>query len=294
MIELPASFIAKAAKLTRLGIKGLRVTPEYFARREANRKAVFGGGLWDENTIPEEDSVLNITELQQLYPKLYQENPKEKSTFKPPNGQKHRCYTNSYQSYKNAADKKAAILVTNNRWPIKEIVWHLLIVLTSKEIKKLRTKIFRYLKDHGIVAVVAIELTRGKNGEPNNTVHFHILTDDPRSEEELEKLLIKACERKSVGLDEGEDFIVGFRELTRPETCFDYFTKRNRTDKDWCKLNKKKRVILFEKGTGLQKFYEIGKWYKKKESELWEDFKDICFGKNRDGKKSKWRRRKKS
>ena len=283
-------FVIRAKRFTSLGIKGLRITPEHLARREADRSAYFADGFCEENIETEEGTVLRVTQLHQFYPKLYQESPREKSTFKPPNGRKHRCYTNSYESYKNKADKETIILETNNRLPTKVIEWNLFIVLSQEEIVELRTKVFNYLRQKGIEAVVAIELTYGENDRPNNTVHFHLLTDDPRSEKELENLLAKACERKAVGLVRGKDFKVRCRKLTRPEKYFAYFTKSSRTDKDWCKVNNKKRVLLFQKpaeGKTIQKFYEIGKWFRKSKPELWNEFREQKYGTKTYTKKTK-------
>jgi len=260
--------------------KPLRITKAIIAQREVYRKRFWAGGFYNNNVCTGERPLLNVTRIQQLYPKLYQEIPDENSPYTPPNGQKHRCYTN-YESFKNAADKEAAILETNNRLPTKEMTLHLLKVYLPSAIRKFRTKIFRYLKEHGITAVANIELTRDANGEPNNTVHFHILTGDLRSKEELKELLETACER--AGLLKDEDFVIRCRKLPNPETYFDYFTKRTRTGKEMGV----KRVLLFEKGIGLRKFYQIGKWFRKSKPELWKEFIEKTYG-----KKPKQKRRK--
>ena len=90
-------------------------------------------------------------------------------------------------------------------------------------------------------------------------MHYHILTDDPRSEKELRKCFNEACERCSLSkglgnkLGKGKDFRVDYNE--RPEGYdYDYYLKYGEKYKD--------DVVLFIKGTRLQKFYQIGKWYK--------------------------------
>jgi hypothetical protein len=256
--------------------KPLRVTQEIIARRAAQRD-IFASTFYRDDVELAGGAVLYVTKERPSCPKLYQESPKEKSTFKLPNGQKHRCPTNSCESFGNAADKMDAILTMNNRLPTKEIVLHLLQVLTAAEIRKLRIKIFRYLKTHGLIAVVSIELTYGANGRANNTVHFHILTDDMRSEAELKKLLEKVCERN--GLVRNQDFLVRCRKIPKPETYFAYFTKRNRINKEKCEEKGLKRVLLFQPGTGLRKFYVIGQWFRKPKSELWKEFIEKIYGK---------------
>jgi hypothetical protein len=139
-----------------------------------------------------------------------------------------------------------------------------------------RTEIFSILQKAGIEAVANIELSRAVSriGPPNNCVHFHLLTDDKRSEKKLRTLFENAC--KDGGLDE-KDFRVDFKKIENGYWYFDYFTKFDRKSKnkytkkedikearkrDWCWLT----VLLFEKKRGekcLQKFYTIGKWYKK-------------------------------
>ena len=193
---------------------------------------------------------------------LYQENPRVKSTY---TQRKNRSMTDSFETNQNGASKKSLLLRLNNRLPTIAMTLHFLKVFSVQEIKTYRTKIFRYLKEHGIEAVAAIELTKDVYGNPNNTVHFHILTDDKRSQKELRKLFNDARERR--GLIRGQDFRVDYKKLYDPDWYFDYFTKRNCRD-----------VILFKIGTGLYKFYQIGKWFKKSQSKLWKDFIRKIYG----------------
>ena len=188
---------------------------------------------------------------------LYKDKPRGKSTY---TRHKNREFTDSLEAYQYGAEKETEILQRNGRVPTVEIVWHLLTVLPPRDIKALKTKVFRYLKDHGIEGVVNIELTCGVDGKPNNTVHFHILTDDSRSETELRRLLNRACELR--GLVRGEDFRIDFRRLYDGYRYFKYFTK----------FEYKHKVILFQKYTGLHKFYRIGKWFTKSKEMLWKEY----------------------
>jgi hypothetical protein len=125
----------------------------------------------------------------------------------------------------------------------------------------LRTRLFRYLREHGFTGVSNIELSKGKGKRPNNCVHFHILTDDTRSKRRIRKLFIYAC--SLYGLTRGQDFKVSCRELPDGFNYFKYFTKYGYKD-----------VILFEKGLRLQKFYKIGEWFSKSKAELWKEIKE--------------------
>ena len=204
--------------------------------------------------------------------RLYQAHPRINSTYKPKdkNGNEvlHRSFTDSLESYQNKARKELAIIRKNGRLPSIEIVWHLLRVFSAEEIKALRMKVFRCLKKSGVEAIVNIESTRDKYGDPNNAVHFHILTDDPRSIEELRGLLERICKRN--GLVKEEDYRITCCELYDPYRYIDYFTKAGHPEK----------VILFQKGMRMQKFYGIGKWFKKPKKQLWEEIKEYMRRKN--------------
>ena len=101
-------------------------------------------------------------------------------------------------------------------------------------------------------------------------MHFHILTDDKRSEQELRYLFNKAC--KDSGLDKN-DFRVDYKKVTDGYWYFEYFTKFDRINKDkYTEKNndgKWKRVLLFRPHLGLQKFYQIGKWFNKSKAQIW-------------------------
>jgi hypothetical protein len=164
-------------------------------------------------------------------------------------------------------------LEMNNRLPTKEIVWHLYKELEPNEIRELRNGVFRYLANHGLEAITNIELTRGDYKKANNRVHFHMLTDDERSEDELKFLIIKPCIRRGLVMGDGKDFGVDFRELLRPDTYFAYFTKFSRVDKEWCEKHNKDRVLLFQPKLGLYKFLEIkkGTWFSPSKAALWKN-----------------------
>ena len=202
---------------------------------------------------------------------LYQDNPFQKCTYIPKDKEgspcKNRSFTNSIESYQNGASKETSILRWNKRIPMKEIVLHLLKELSAENINMYREKVFRYLKEHGIEGVASIELTRGADRKANNCVHFHILTDDLRSEDEIRSICNRACERD--GFKRGINFRIDFRSLYDGESYFYYFTKFGYPEK----------VILFKprllkSGGGLQKFYQIGRWFKKTKSLLWEEIKN--------------------
>jgi hypothetical protein len=74
----------------------------------------------------------------------------------------------------------------------------------------------------------------------------------------VRELFNMACEY--CNLVRGIDFKIDCRELHDGYKYFRYFTKYGYND-----------VILFRKGTGLQKFYQIGRWYSKGKGKLWQE-----------------------
>jgi hypothetical protein len=145
---------------------------------------------------------------------------------------------------------------------------------SPQEINMYRGRIFKYLRKHGFEGVASIELTRGADGLPNNCVHFHVLSDDTRSEKELRALFNMAC--IGAGLCEG-DFGVKVYGLSDGFGYFDYFTK--------CGKRYIKKIILFrnekELGARIQKFYVLGGWFKKSggKGRIWKAYIREWYGK---------------
>jgi len=154
------------------------------------------------------------------------------------------------------------------------------------DITKYRTKIFSILEKAGIQAVASIELSRTipRIGKANNMVHFHILTDDDRSEFELRKLFNKACEDS--GLEKKKDFKIDCRKIENGYWYFDYFTKFDRKSRGKYMKSKDRKeaserkwswltVLLFDK-IRMQKFYQIGKWFDKSKGEIWKEIQALA------------------
>lgn len=203
---------------------------------------------------------------------LYRDNPFRSCTY---TRHKNRSFTDCRESYQHGASKETLILRWNNRIPTQEFVLHFKTVFSAEEIREYRTQIFRVLKDNGLEAVASIELTLGKDGKPNNTIHFHVITDDIRHKKELRQLLEMACERQ--GLINKKDFCITYESLDNGYWRFSYFTKLGEKYFD--------EVILFqpgllESGRTLQKFYQIGNWFYKPKKEIWDDIKAYMAAKN--------------
>ena len=63
-----------------------------------------------------------------------------------------------------------------------------------------------------------------------------------------------------------------YRNLYDGYGYFNYFTKYGYTD----------RVVLFRKDVGLQKFYQIGEWFKEKKKTIWKEYISEKYGNNSD------------
>jgi len=229
--------------------------------KRAARRVDWNDGLVDEIVEWGEDSLVNTTQLLQLYrrtPPEYQDSPYKKSGYI-----EHKVYSwsDSKESYQNKAGRERTLLWWNNRTATKVIVLSLLTELSIDDIRHRRTKIFRYLNEHGIEAYVIVEITRArpKTGKPTRRVNFHILTDDLRSKKELRALFNEACERSSLNNGRGnrlvknKDFRIIYKEDIKG-FGFDYYLKYGEKHKN--------EAVLFEKHKGLQKIYRIGKWNK--------------------------------
>lgn len=179
---------------------------------------------------------------------FHQKNPKRKETYYIGKGKKNRSKTNSLESYNNAAKQEVCLLMKNNRRPKHSIVLHLLMNLGVNGIRKRWKKIKAYLRKVGIIAYCVIEITRDKNGNPTDRVHYHILVDSPLSEKELRSLFRDCC--LCSGLEEN-DFRIDYKAVHKFLGLVCYITKLNRPEK----------VILFVKNTGIRKFETIGNWY---------------------------------
>ena len=130
----------------------------------------------------------------------------------------------------------------------------------------------------GIEAVTSIELTLGKDGKPNNTVHFTLLTDDPRSEPELRLLIETACERQ--GLVNKIDFCITYQDHPDGYGRFNYFTKYGEKFFDKVILFRPKLLKSGKSGRTLQKFYQIGNWFDKPKKQIWDDIKAYLASKD--------------
>ena len=232
-------------------------------------------GFGDEITAEKDESLYYVIKSPLEIPDLFQETPRKKTTFKKnKNGKSifHCDWTDSIESNQNAALKEMTILQRNNQIPTKEIIVGFLTPLFAKDINERRKKFFEVLRNVKLqrrlqvicpgrfVSVVGLELTRGEDGKPNNTVHFHFLTKDPRNKKELKNLFITAGEY--CGLVNDEDYRISCcRKLGNGMGYFRYFTKFGYTDK----------VILLKKGTGLQRFYTIGPWFALSKSAIWKN-----------------------
>ena len=188
---------------------------------------------------------------------LVQRHPKQSSTnnFLPP-GVTNRSPTDSLESFNNLASKESQILYRNHREAKYEIIIHFLKWLSIPELKIIRDNIFDCLRKAKLNAFVALEPTDDGFGNPTDTVHFHILTDDERGIDALRELGRAAClmaglQDKALCNAPKNEFDVECRELYDYAGYIGYVTKHNREDK----------VHLFIPGSRLQRFYFLNDWY---------------------------------
>ena len=83
------------------------------------------------------------------------------------------------------------------------------------------------------------------------------------------QLLDTACKRQ--GREGGIDYQIDNKLIHDGEKCFAYFTKYGYS----------RSVVLFSKDTGLKKFYEIGRWYRKPKQQIWQDVRAFMLEKHK-------------
>jgi len=174
------------------------------------------------------------------------------------------------------------ILFRNPREAKYEIVIHFLKVYMEPELKRTRDKVFDYLRKSGLNAFVALEPTDDGFGNPNDCVHFHILTDDMRGIDALRELGRTVClaaglQDKAVCNAPENEFDVECRGLYDYAGYIDYVTKHNREDE----------VHLFIRGSRMQRFYFLNDWYidadgnRRNKTDIWDEIKQETAARER-------------
>ena len=177
---------------------------------------------------------------------LYQPSPRRGNKFDPPS------FTRSRASYNKAAKREAVVLLLNGRVPDYNIRLNYLVEMPAKQIADLWREHSARLRRAGIVARVAIEITKDKRRRKAvNRVHYHLAVQDTRTPAELRAIVrnVCRCEMK----------LGSFRVTCKPITDWQ--------NKDvWYFVKYKKRSnYLFRPHLPLQKFYTVGKWWVNKD-----------------------------
>ena len=148
----------------------------------------------------------------------------------------------------------------------------------NEALKDIRRTLQRNTKKRKGLRYVAFSEISTRRKKPIDRVHFHFLTDDERSEEELKQFFVMACER--AGLVEEKGFLIRTRKLWKgkEKKYFDYVLK--------CSTKHKDRAILFTKikmkkdgekkkskaATRVQKIFNSD-WFKKPIKQIRKDIR---------------------
>ena len=178
-------------------------------------------------------------------PPLYQVNPDVKSV----------------QSYQFLASRNSVLLRRNGRIPTHQVAIEFRKVHPPNEIMNLRSRIFRYMGYYNeIEAIVRIALSKSYDEKPDNRVYFHILTDCPENANSILHTFHSACWHNDLVLF--TDYWIEYSPIFNGKFDFDAFTGCDR------------KVILFRKELRIKEYYEIGKWYHKPKTVLWQEVID--------------------
>ena len=117
---------------------------------------------------------------------------------------RHDFPTNkSIEAYQSFAKRESAILRRNGRIPKHRLTLEFWQEYSPNDITSLRTKIFRYLKEHGIEAIARIGLSwrwNQRNRYSNKFVHFHVITDLRWYAKDLQIHFHRACQEQGLVL----------------------------------------------------------------------------------------------
>ena len=178
--------------------------------------------------------------------KLYQEHPRQKSKYPG-----YKSKTESLESFRLDAISEWGSLMVNGTIPNHIVQLNYLTELTVEEIQALWAKHSRRLYRAGIVARVAIEITKDRwKQRPANRVHYHfVVKDHTRTRDELKELFtaVYLCEMPA------SDFVVNVFPFDEDKGGWEgyiaYFVKLK---------DKEGENILFAKKLRLRKFLEKG------------------------------------
>ena len=170
----------------------------------------------------------------QMQRRLYQIKPRDKSPN--PLLPNTNSFTESRQSYRSASYKEVLIHRRNPRVPNREIVLRYLVEFDIESIRAIWRRIGTNLRKEGLTYTASVELTNGKDGRPNNCVHYHILFDTTLCLGELREKIKAVCLKS--GLCDKEFSLIGQDIMDWGDEKIGYFTKNSR----WETVN------MFEKG----------------------------------------------
>ena len=164
-------------------------------------------------------------------------------------------FTFTRESYDKAARHEAIVLLLNGRVPDYNVRLNYRVEMPAKEIAALWRKHSRRLERAGIVARVAIEITKNKRRtRPVNRVHYHLAVQDTRTPAELRAIVRNVCRCEMPP----KSFRVTCKAITDWKNRDVWYFVKYRV---WSNY-------LFKPNLPLQKFYFIGDWWTHKDGTL--------------------------
>ena len=162
-------------------------------------------------------------------------------------------FTESVESYMKAAGQESWIHENNFRVPKQEIVLRYFTKLSVSTLRENWKRLHKNLKKSKIIYAAVIELTEGCDDLPNDCVHYHFLIDTKLDRGELMETMKMICLKSNLGVYK-QDF-----DLIYPNSGI----------KDWVarkihyftKFNHPTKVILFNVGLRIRKFYYSSDWF---------------------------------
>ena len=182
---------------------------------------------------------------------LFRHPPRQRNTYY--TIEHRRSWTNSRETYENAARREYELLLSNYRQANHEIVIGYWREFFIQDLLGQFSMIKDYLKQIGIIAYHVAEISDNGFGKPVNQIHYHFLIDYYYSKSRLIKTFKDAC--RYAGLQIGKDCIVKYASIPDRETF-------KRKAKYILKYDTfKEQAILFRTKTGIDKTGMINDYF---------------------------------
>lgn len=202
--------------------------------------------------------------------KIWQDNP----VYRRPSQYKPKGWTDSIEGYIHEARKLTTLILRNRKLAGEPYTWFGTIVveavLPPKDVAALWTRAARSMREAGIVALWVREPSK------QNKVHYHLLLRSRHTEAKLRDIVKAAMPQKQVG-QKRAGWHMNLKPVTDDEWWLAHYITKAKiagrlNGRPVSDLYAKKR-LLFVSGLPFNKVGEIGAFWVKPKTKMWDDVK---------------------